>query len=153
MYRFNYAIFLSLFSLSACVLPNKKAPLHEFLPLLGIWERNEQNSQFVEHWQEKNDSSWQAFSIETEKGDTVFSESVELVARGKDIFYIVSVPGQNAEAPVSFRLVSRNPWVFENKAHDFPKRIVYSLPSLDSLHAWIEGDDNRADFKMTRRKK
>jgi hypothetical protein len=44
------------------------------------------------------------------------------------------------------------PWVFENNAHDFPKRIVYSLPSLDSLHAWIEGDDNRVDFKMTRRK-
>jgi len=38
-----------------------------------------------------------------------------------------------------------NQFIFENPAHDFPKRIVYRLISADSLHAFI--DDGVAGTK------
>jgi hypothetical protein len=32
-----------------------------------------------------------------------------------------------------------NNFIFENKEHDFPQRIIYHIVNKDSVHAWIEG--------------
>lgn len=44
-------------------------------------------------------------------------------------------------------------FVFENPAHDFPKRVSYRRVDANSLTAWVDGGspaDRRLEFPMTR---
>ena len=80
--------------------------------------------------------------------DTLFAEIVRLEQQENDLFYIVSVPNQNEEKPVAFKLTSSTSdyLVFENPAHDFPKKITYKLVNKDSLYAEISGDGKKQGF-------
>jgi len=135
---------------------DKYQKLNQLGWLLGSWANLSDEGNFYETWARASDSVFNAFSYMTISGDTVFSESVTLAIKGADIFYIVSVDGQNEELPVSFRLIANDngEFVFENKDHDFPQRIIYKNPAPDSLHAMIEGMINgkfsRQDFPMKR---
>jgi hypothetical protein len=144
-----------LFTSKACVKPSGINNIDNFSALKGTWERTEGDSRFVESWKKINNSTYYAFSVEIQNGDTVFSEAVELIRKKDGVYYIVSFPGQNVE-PVSFKMIANNPWTFENKANDFPQRIIYKPLKSDSLHAWIEGSikgkEQRVDFKMKRSK-
>jgi hypothetical protein len=52
------------------------------------------------------------------------------------------IPIINKGKPVMFTLIESEPgvWIFENKEHDFPQRVVYSQKTDGSLFAWIEGE-------------
>lgn len=65
-------------------------------------------------------------------------EFVVLRAAGAALEYRVQA-GRQPE--VVFTAITASPMevVFENPAHDFPKRIGYRLASSDSLEAWIDG--------------
>lgn len=71
------------------------------------------------------------------------------------VFMTVNVPNQN-DAPVTFKMIPSEAGIFtfENKAHDFPKRISYSNLVKDYIHAWIEGnvegEDRKVDFYFER---
>jgi hypothetical protein len=136
--------------------PARFKKLNQLEWLLGSWANLSDEGNFYENWARTNDSVFTAFSYMTISGDTVFSESVTLEMLGNDLLYIVSVADQNDAKPVSFKLVSSNKgeFVFENKEHDFPQRIIYKNPTPDSLHAMIEGMINgkfsRQDFPMKR---
>ncbi len=144
-----------LFTANACVKPVGINNMDEFSVLKGTWERSEGESRFVESWKKIDKNTYHAHSVEIQKGDTVFAEAVELIRKNDGIYYIVSFPGQKVE-PVPFKMISNDPWTFENKANDFPQRIIYNPLKSDSLHAWIEGSINgkeqRVDFKMKRSK-
>jgi hypothetical protein len=45
---------------------------------------------------------------------------------------------------VHFKLVSaqQGKYIFENKLHDFPQRIIYHLVTPDSIAARVEGQQN-----------
>jgi hypothetical protein len=124
--------------------------------LVGSWANLSDDGNFYEKWTRLSDTVYQAFSHMTISGDTVFSESVSLEMHGNDVLYVVSVADQNDEQPVSFRLISNDngEFVFENKEHDFPQRIIYKNPAPDSLHARIEGMINgkfsQPEFPMKR---
>jgi hypothetical protein len=77
---------------------------------------------------------------------------VRLEQRKNDLFYIVSVPNQNEEQPVAFKLTSStiDYLVFENPEHDFPKKITYKLVTKDSLYAEISGDGKSQGFPFTK---
>ena len=73
-------------------------------------------------------------------GKTVFYEYLRIETRGADIYYVAH---PRARAPgTDFRLVrvSGNEAVFENMAHDFPKRLIYRKSVDGNLTARIEGD-------------
>ncbi len=112
--------------------------------LTGSWANLTDDGNFYENWTKTNDSSYSAFSYMTITGDTVFSETVELKLVENEVYYIVAASGQNEGGAVSFRLVSNveGEFVFENKDHDFPQRIIYRHPAPDSIHARIEGTVN-----------
>jgi hypothetical protein len=84
--------------------------------------------------------------------NTLFAEKVRLEQRKNDLFYIVSVPNQNEEQPVAFKLTSstNDYLVFENPEHDFPKKITYKLVTKDSLYAEISGDGKSQGFPFTK---
>ena len=67
-----------------------------------------------------------------------------------NVVLTVSSPNQNKENPVFFKLlpVENEVFAFENKEHDFPKKISYSNPVKDSIYAWIEGEIDNAHKKI-----
>ncbi len=107
--------------------------------LLGTWVNDFTPEFSQESWKRENDSTFRAFSFTTVNQDTVFAETMALQQRRGNLFLTVSEASN--KNPITFGLVSSEDgaFVFENKDHDFPQRIVYTNPVPDSLHAWIEG--------------
>jgi hypothetical protein len=123
--------------------------------LLGTWSMETERGMLYESWQKMNDSTLMGKSYKVNGKDTVMTEQVELVSRKGKIMYIPTVE-ENNNKPVAFILVrlENRSYTFENKAHDFPQRIIYNLPQKNTMHAWIEGNMNgqfkRSDFKYVK---
>lgn len=125
--------------------------------LLGTWifENGETYSQ--ETWSKEHDSAYTAFSFTQVAGETVFAETMALELKTENLWLTVASVNQNEGKPVTFKLISseNNRFIFENKKHGFPERIVYTNPVKDSLHAWIEGTENgefkKVDFHFSRK--
>lgn len=119
---------------------------------LGRWENKTPEGTFSEEWKIENDSLYLGESYFISNNDTLFAETVRLEQRKNDLFYVVSVPNQNKEQPVAFKLTSStiDYLVFENPEHDFPKKITYKLVTKDSLYAEISGDGKSQGFPFTK---
>ncbi len=77
-------------------------------------------------------------------------ENISLRQNGKDVFYIPVTINQNNQKPVKFKMASsgNNKFVFENPAHDYPKRIVYEIVNADSVHAFIDDGNDVSGKRM-----
>ena len=124
--------------------------------LCGDWRIQASGGVMYESWKNVSASEMQGRSYKLNGKDTITFETVKLAKLSEGIFYIPIVSNENDGKPVPFRLISSadKKYVFENKEHDFPQRIVYHLITKDSVHAWIEGTQNgkegRADYYLSR---
>jgi hypothetical protein len=112
---------------------------------IGEWGNKSAEGELTERWKKENDSVYLGESyFVVGQNDTVFAEHVRLVEANGKLAYIVTVPGQNKELPVSFEMTSAtdNQITFENPKHDFPNKIIYNLVEKDSLIAEISGLKN-----------
>lgn len=138
---------------------NKYEKLNELQWLLGNWENEDDGMISKEKWSKTNDNTYKGMSFRLLRSDTVFAEKMVL-QEGNDglIMTVTTLEGKKEVDPVSFKLVSpdKRKFIFENKNHDFPQRIIYTNPQKDKIHAWIEGDvlgeKQRIDFHFTRKK-
>lgn len=132
--------------------------LDQFKWIIGSWQNISSDGELYEIWTKTNDSLYSGYGFMLLNNDTVFSEKISLQLKGNDLLYIPTVKNQNNGEPVSFKLVSdiNGEFVFENKEHDFPQRIIYSNPNPDSLYARVEGDQqgkfHKEEFPMSRKK-
>ncbi len=84
-----------------------------------------------------------------------FFEFLRVEARADGVYYVAQPKGN---PPTDFKLVRHTAQeaVFENLAHDFPKRIIYRLDSPSELTARVEGDagskEQAEEFKYKRAK-
>lgn len=108
---------------------------------IGEWENREKDGVMIESWQKLNDSVYAGKSYFVSGKDTVMSEKITLEQRGKELYFIPTVKGQNSNQPVEFKLTESSPThlVFENLEHNFPTTISYTLITKDSLLAEISG--------------
>ena len=108
---------------------------------LGRWENNSSEGNLSESWKKLNDSTFFGESYFVIENDTVFAETIQLEERNEKLSYIVTVPNQNEEKPVSFELTknSQHQLIFENPNHDYPNKIIYNQIGADSLVAEISG--------------
>lgn len=108
---------------------------------IGEWENKEKDGLLIERWQKLNDSVFVGESYFVSNNDTLNSEKIRLEQRGKELYFIPIVKGQNNNQPVEFKLTESSPThvVFENPKHDFPTTISYALITKDSLLAKISG--------------
>jgi hypothetical protein len=124
----------------------------------GLWELNSDGMISYEQWKVNSDGSLQGvdFAFGT-KGDTVYFESLEIIRRDNDVFYVASVMDQNERKPIFFKMTewTRNVFVFENKEHDFPQKIIYYIKNDSQFNAVIEGPDKdkikSIEFKFTKK--
>lgn len=115
---------------------------------LGCWENKTPEATFSEEWKIENDSLYLGKSYFINNDDTLFAETVRLEQRKNDLVYVVTVPNQNEEQPVAFKLTysTADYLVFENPEHDFPKKITYKLVTNESLYAEISGNGKSQGF-------
>ena len=101
---------------------------------------NKKGNLMGETWMKKDDNSMIGKSYLVKGSDTTMLERVDLIYEGDDMFYIPVAYGQNDDKPVRFKLTSikASAYTFENREHDFPKRIVYNFTGTDKLHAYID---------------
>jgi len=126
-------------------------PMESFDSWIGTWTENQADGVFKEVWTKDSDTLFLGTSSMVNGKDTLFREDIRLVLRGKDIFYIPTVPGQNEDKPVEFKLIASidKSWTFENKAHDYPSQIIYTLNHPNSITATIQGTENNRSKKFS----
>jgi hypothetical protein len=142
--RINIFFIISLcFILGACSVNNKehRNEIDNLEWLIGNWENISVESEFYEIWSKQNDTVFCGESYLLINKDTVFSEIMLLEQKGIDLLLTPTTNDQNDGNPITFKLISslNGEFVFENKEHDFPQRIVYTNPKPDSIFAYIEG--------------
>ncbi|MAP79566.1 MAG: hypothetical protein CL526_00625 [Aequorivita sp.] len=126
--------------------------------LLGTWINEKENDFSQETWTRENDSSFTGYSFREVSGEVVFAEAMVLQLKNGDLNLTVASPKKPHEKPVTFVMVASegDKFIFENKSHDFPQKIIYWQPVKDSLHAWIEGVENgntkKIDFYFSKKR-
>jgi peroxiredoxin len=127
------------------------ADLKDLNWLVGQWQGQVNETTYYENWiQSRQDTLEGSASMVDLSGKTIFSEKLRIEKVGSHIVYIASV---NNQPPVSFTLIgvtgetNRPRWVFENREHDFPQRIIYIREAPDSLTAAVEGFQNGKEEK------
>ena len=154
-------LFGILMMLSACTFktPAQGFSAKEFKalqPLAGLWKMETSRGAIYEEWKLTSDTKMSGRSFRINNTDTIVFEQLEIYLEDGKITYSPIVRGQNNGQAVPFPLasVTGKRFVFENKEHDFPQRIIYDLVSEDSVHARIEGTRNGqergSDFKYSR---
>lgn len=122
--------------------------------LAGCWELRARNRVTMEMWMPPAGGLMLGASRTTVDGATREYEQLRLRAVGDTLVY-TAIPSGQRETDFRSTSVSDTAVVFENPAHDFPRRIVYRRVGADSLVARIEGpgpnNTTRGfDFRMGR---
>ncbi len=126
----------------AAPVPHEAGGLEKLQWLVGDWVSEGTTNITYESWQ------WQGDQLEgvgrsksRASGEIRVTETLQLLSRNGDILYIPTVA--HNPGPVPFTLVQHSPtrFVFENPAHDFPKRIVYERIADDRIRVTVSGDD------------
>jgi hypothetical protein len=144
--------------LLACVLtaaePAAQPGVADFAWLAGRWQFEQDGRVVSEEWMAPAGGTMLGMSRTVKAGRTVEYEFIVLRAdESGTLQYIASPSGQT---PTTFKLISLGDGsaVFENKANDFPQRIIYTRKPDGSLLASIEGERNgkvrRVDYPYRR---
>lgn len=143
----KYVLVVALLFLFAC---SSKDPFKRMGKLSGIWQTDTGEGILYEEWTKSRNNIMYGKSYMVDSGDSLVFERIELVKRDSGIFYIPVVKDQNKDLPVSFRMTNAtdSSFVFENRNHDFPQRIIYRFVTNDSIVARIEGDVKGAQRSM-----
>jgi hypothetical protein len=136
--------FIAISCLPAFNLIGNNKAFKKLYKLEGTWKMNTKRGSVCEEWKKMNKNYLQSKGYMIRGTDTVVNERVALTNTREGILYTSTVEDQNNKQPVPFKMTSaeNNFFVFENRQHDFPKRIVYHFITADSLHAFVDdGND------------
>lgn len=128
-----------------------KEQFEQLYPLTGTWAMTMKSGLLLEVWEKANSHELLSRSFRVKEQDTVPLETVRLYLDGMNIFYTPTVPDQNNAQPVPFKLIEldNNRFVFENRNHDFPQRIIYHLKNNDELEVITDGTTSKGYRKNT----
>jgi len=122
----------------------------------GSWQMKTKKGILGERWKQVSENDMRSQGFKISGTDTTMLETVSLIQKGGNIYYISTVKDENEGKSVPFKLTksTNNQFVFSNPEHDFPQQIGYEIVAKDSLHAWIDGQYNgkyaRQDFYYKR---
>lgn len=129
--------------------------LADFKVMAGCWESRDDSKKLLisEQWMTPAGTSILGSGRTVKNDKTTDWEFMRIEQRPDGIFYVAK-PKANA-AETDFKLISTDTsrFVFENKAHDFPQRVIYTV-TKDTFTGRIEGEMNGKsrgiDFPMKR---
>jgi hypothetical protein len=154
-----FVLINGLSGVDAAAAVGKDTDLKDLNWLVGQWQGQVNETAYYENWTQSGPDTLEGNASTVDRsGKTTFSETLRIEKIGSHIVYIASV---NNQPPVLFTLVgvtgenNRSRWVFENREHDFPQRIIYTKEGPDSLAARVEGLQNgkeeKEEFHLKRR--
>ncbi len=107
--------------------------------LAGNWRMEKAGRVVDEQWMAPAAGVMLGMSRTVAKSKVIGHEFVQIrEGPGGDLYYIARPSGQK-EAAFRILALTDNEIVFENKEHDFPQKITYTLQADGSLLAAIEG--------------
>ena len=131
--------------------------LADFKVMAGCWESRDDSKKLLisEQWMSPAGTSILGIGRTVKNDKTTDWEFMRIEQRPDGIFYVAKPKANSAET--DFKLISTDAsrFVFENKAHDFPQRVIYTV-TKDTFTGRIEGETNGKsrgiDFPMKRAK-
>ena len=119
--------------------------------LAGKWVRTNSGAgqSGYETWENVSDLKLSGQGVTLKGKEVIFSENLEVIEKGNDIFYVVTASGEKES--VYFRLteINDNGFTCENPKHDFPKKITYTRNG-NHVKAVISGNGKSVDFVFVR---
>lgn len=120
--------------------------LSDFNWLLGTWKGKKEGSTSKETWTKMSTTSYKGRGTLTGGGVTLFTEKMELRITDAGTYLTISLNKKNKR--VAYRMTSNNGYtiVFSNNSVDFPKKIILTKKSDDTL-SWVlqAGDTESLD--------
>jgi hypothetical protein len=120
--------------------PAQPFKIEDLAWLSGDWETAPGRMQIDEHWTKVAGGSMIGMSRTVAGGKTVFFEYLRIEARGDGVYYVAHPKARTPGTDFKLTRLTGQEAVFENPAHDFPKRIIYRKTADGALTARVEGD-------------
>jgi len=147
-----WALRLASLSLCACAAaPQAPAPppgiagrVGDASFLTGVWVESHGASRVEEYWTPAAGGQLLGAGRELQEGNLMFFEHMRIEERGASLVFVALPFGKNS-TEFALKSCAARELLFENEAHDYPKRIHYRLESDGTLVARIEGDGGRAE--------
>jgi hypothetical protein len=134
-------------------VPNAPTRIQQLSWLAGCWQQlTSTGATSDEIWMAPEGEMMLGMSRTVARGRVVEYEFMRIHSDGDSITFSATLPKQSETA---FRMIEmdRRSVVFENRAHDFPQRVIYHLDG-DTLTGRIEGTQNgkprSVDYPMRR---
>ena len=104
----------------------------------GKWKMISEKTEYYEEWKmvDSTELAGKGYSIET--GVVTESETVYL-KKFENTWAYVAIPKNQAITLFALNDFTQNKFIFENKEHDFPQRIIYEFKNDGTLTAIVEG--------------
>lgn len=123
--------------------------------LAGCWKRAYGRRAVEEHWMAPRAGLMLGIGRTTNAaGDTLIQYEQTKIQQHGNALVFTAAPSAQATDSFTAIAVSDSSVTFENKKHDFPQRVGYTLKADGSLAAWIEGTQGgktrHVDFPYTR---
>jgi Domain of unknown function (DUF6265) len=123
---------------SATALAQSPAPVDTLRWMSGCWTLSRGTRVTDEMWMVPRGGVMLGVARTVNAGQVRETEFSRIFAAHDTLVYAAAPSGQ-AGTQFRSKRVAPGEVVFENLAHDFPKRIAYRAVPPDSLHAYIEG--------------
>ena len=138
----------------ADTLPTGAASIEDLGWLTGSWGFEEGGRRYEEHWTAPDGATMLGMSRTVAGGRTVAHEFLRIDERDGRLVYTAWPSGQPTASFTSVT-VGGGRVVFENRAHDYPTRVIYERRQDGSLLARVEGtrdgEPAGSDFPLKRR--
>ena len=113
--------------------------------LLGTWVAEHRKTVTIESWRKVSPKTFEGVGKSSTKASNKrhSSELLRLIEMNNELFYIAK-PEQN-NLPVAFKLTecTNKSVVFENPAHDFPKKLEYKLKTDHEMFVIVSGEQGK----------
>jgi hypothetical protein len=148
-----YAVLFTTLATLLYAAPFAPADLNKLGWITGDWELQKAKGFVEEHWTAPAAGMMMGTSRTVSSGKVRSFEFLRIEAREQDIFYVAQPQGG---PPTDFKAtkITESEVIFENPAHDFPKRIIYRKLSDSEMVASVDGGagTKAQEFTYTRMK-
>jgi len=130
-----------------CVLisPFLQFQIEDLSWMTGAWETTSGNTRIEEHWTGVAGGTLIGMGRTVSGNRPAFFEYLRIEARPDGIYYVAHPRAQSPGTDFKLVRLQAREAVFENLAHDFPKRIIYRRNPDGSLTARTEGDGSEKE--------
>ena len=135
-----FALSLTMCAVMAGVFQAPAPTVKDVAWISGCWDMTRNGRHVTERWTPVEGGTLMGISRTVVNGKTTEWEFLIIREGAKGLDYVAKPSGQ-AEATFTAAAASATEVVFENPAHDFPKKVIYKRDG-DSLIASIEGPMN-----------